>query len=377
MGRGPRGPITDLAQVFPQKHKVPDLRKWDIIAVSSSAGKDSQAMLSYVVYLATKSRVLDRVVVIHANLGPRVDWAEQTELARTQARMYGLRFIEVKRPQGDLLEQVEHRARQKAEQKKKGSPWPGFGTRFCTADHKDAQIVKALTQLVREAHKAGMAYPVRILDCVGLRAEENKKRADKANFAKRDRWSNSRRTVWTWLPIQGWTTAEVWKVIGASGIPHHPCYDRGMSRLSCVLCPLAGQDHLTRSAYLNPKQFEEWSKVEEKVIKVTAWGKKGGWRLKEEGFGTRDIRERLAKGDVPKRVGFGGLKARNPCMGEPPALAFVHAYFDDQMALALEWGDVESAERLRRLQDAVNTEAEARKVMPAIPARFKAGAACW
>ena len=51
---------------------------------------------------------LGRLVVAHADLG-RVEWPGTRELAEEQARHYGLEFVAVARPQGDLLEHIAHR----------------------------------------------------------------------------------------------------------------------------------------------------------------------------------------------------------------------------------------------------------------------------
>lgn len=75
---------------------VPNLRDYDWIVVSSSAGKDSQAMLDYVVRLADRAGMKDRVVVVHADLG-RVEWEGTGELAAEQAAAYGVRFEVVSR----------------------------------------------------------------------------------------------------------------------------------------------------------------------------------------------------------------------------------------------------------------------------------------
>lgn len=47
---------------------VPSLTDYDVILVNSSAGKDSQASLDVVVEQARAAGVLDRVVVVHADL---------------------------------------------------------------------------------------------------------------------------------------------------------------------------------------------------------------------------------------------------------------------------------------------------------------------
>ena len=88
---------------------TPDLSSYDRILVNSSAGKDSQAMLDYLVELADSQGVSrDRIVVVHCDLG-RVEWQGTLELAREQAEHYGLRFEVVQRDLGDLLTQVEQR----------------------------------------------------------------------------------------------------------------------------------------------------------------------------------------------------------------------------------------------------------------------------
>ncbi|HEX5271798.1 MAG TPA: hypothetical protein VFW33_14975 [Gemmataceae bacterium] len=103
---------------------TPDLRAYTWIVINSSAGKDSQAMLDYVVGLADTAGVpRGRLVVAHADLG-RVEWPGTRELAEEQARHYGLEFVAVSRPQGDLLDHVARRGM-----------FPSPSVRWCTSDH--------------------------------------------------------------------------------------------------------------------------------------------------------------------------------------------------------------------------------------------------
>jgi hypothetical protein len=75
-----------------------DLTRYHWIVLNSSAGKDSQAMLDYVVEQADGALVSrSRLLVAHADLG-RVEWPGTRQLAEEQARHYGLEFIAVKRP---------------------------------------------------------------------------------------------------------------------------------------------------------------------------------------------------------------------------------------------------------------------------------------
>src|SRR6516165_3714063 len=88
---------------------TPALGTYHWIVLSSSAGKDSQAMLDYVVERCDAAGVPRHcLVVAHADLG-RVEWPGTRELAEEQARHYGLAFVAVSRPQGDLLDHIARR----------------------------------------------------------------------------------------------------------------------------------------------------------------------------------------------------------------------------------------------------------------------------
>ena len=97
------------------------LDRYDEVLLNSSGGKDSQAMLTAVVEEADRSGAgRERIVVVHADLG-RAEWPGTRGLAGQQAAAYGLRFEVVRRPQGDLLDQIEARGR-----------FPGPSTRYCS-----------------------------------------------------------------------------------------------------------------------------------------------------------------------------------------------------------------------------------------------------
>lgn len=239
---------------------MPDLESYDVLLVNSSAGKDSQAMLDLVVRLSRERGVLHRVVVVHCDLG-RVEWKGTAELAETQANHYGVRFLKVSRPQGDLLDHVEKRGM-----------WPSSAARYCTSDHKRGQVHRVMTQLTaleqitRKAHGAPNAdAPVRILSMMGLRADESPARAKKTPFERDARASNSRRHVDVWLPIFQWSVDQVWTTIRASGVPHHPAYDLGMPRLSCCFCVLASRDALLLAAKHNPELLAQYVAVEQRI----------------------------------------------------------------------------------------------------------------
>ena len=230
---------------------APNLHNYDFIAISSSGGKDSQAMLYHVVRLADACNYpRQRIHVLHADLG-RIEWPGARELAEEQARLCGLDFRAMARPQGDLLAQVRQRRR-----------WPSSSCRYCTSDHKRTQIDKLLVALGRE-YGAPQRH-VHILHATGLRAEESPARSKRPILAHRPS-SCSYRTVLDWLPIHAWTKAQVWQTIHKSGLPWHYAYDLGMPRLSCVFCIFAPRPALLLAGRHNPELLQEYINVEREI----------------------------------------------------------------------------------------------------------------
>lgn len=229
-------------------NSTPDLTHYDAVLVSSSGGKDSQAMLDLVCVAAEAAGVLHRLTVLHCALG-HVEWPGTAELARAQAEHYGVRYEERSRDQGLLLDQIRQRGR-----------FPSATARYCTSDQKRGPARKLITQLVAEL---GLdSRPARVLHCMGLRAAESTARRNKPQLARDTAASNGRRTVDTWLPIHQWTTEQVWERIRRSGVPYHSAYDAGMSRLSCSLCILSSRADLVRAAQLRPDLAREYAELE-------------------------------------------------------------------------------------------------------------------
>ena len=234
-----------------------ELQQAQVILLSSSAGKDSLAMVSYVVRTAEELGIeKDRLVVAHADLGI-VEWEGTRELAEEQAKHFGLRFEVVARrtaagePQ-DLLEQVLARGK-----------WPSPKIRFCTSDQKAGPLRRLVTQLVRESG----ARPARVVSCMGLRRQESPARAKKVPWELDERQTNSRKIVRIWLPIHDWTTEQVWHEIRASGARHHWAYDPpvSMPRLSCSLCIFSPKKGLVRAGRFNRELLDAYCKVEEEI----------------------------------------------------------------------------------------------------------------
>ncbi len=225
------------------------------VVVSSSAGKDSQAMLDYIAELVAAGLIAhDRVVVVHCDLG-RAEWQGTRALAFEQAKHYGFRFEVVTRPQGDLLTHIEERGM-----------WPGAATRFCTSEHKRAQALKVFTALGKESGKVNGQAP-RVLNCMGFRAQESSARAARPVVSVNEKGTGqgNAKEVIDWLPIHAWSEDEVWARIAKSGVAHHPAYDLGMPRLSCVFCIFAPKDALLIAGHANPELLKTYAALEVKI----------------------------------------------------------------------------------------------------------------
>lgn len=229
-----------------------DLRSFDWILLNTSAGKDSQTTMRHVVRACHEAGVEpQRMVAVHADLGT-IEWPGCPELAGRQSEHYGLRFIVTKRNGGDLLEYVRRRGK-----------WPSAKQRYCTSDFKRGPIRRVMTALTNELWTG--ARPIRILNCMGMRAQESPARAKKRPFEFDATASNSKREVWNWLPIHQWPVEEVWSDIRASGVPYHEVYDLGMPRLSCSLCIFAPPAALQLAGRLRPDHLERYVQVEREI----------------------------------------------------------------------------------------------------------------
>lgn len=235
---------------------VPDLDSYDIIELSSSGGKDSQAMIFHVAKLLRERSLLERGVVAHADLG-RVEWRETVDVAAAQANLAGLPFVMRSRKQGDLLEHIVELGK-----------FPTPTQRFCTADHKRQQLLAIMTDLAK-AHRQQRGLrpsaPVRILNCVGLRAEESPARDHAQPFKPNARGTSSRKIIDMWLPVHHWTLAEVWQEVHESGAPIHPAYAAGFPRASCRLCIYMNRKAVARAAKLHPELAAEYAAAEAKT----------------------------------------------------------------------------------------------------------------
>jgi 3'-phosphoadenosine 5'-phosphosulfate sulfotransferase (PAPS reductase)/FAD synthetase len=260
------------------------LADYDYIVVNTSSGKDSQTILKLVAdQAAAEGYPKSKLVCAHADLG-EMEWPGTVDLAKQQADAYGIRFWKMARPQGGLLTHILQRGM-----------WPSSPVRYCTSDHKRGQIRKLFTELVTELNNQGVwSKRQRILNVMGMRAEESPARSKLKPFSHDAGASNGKRHIDTWLPIHEWKLPDVWKDIKASGVPYHKAYDLGMPRLSCVFCVFSPPAALMIAGRHNPELLDRYvkaekvmghtfrkdfpiAKVQEAIAAGEDWGKATDW----------------------------------------------------------------------------------------------------
>lgn len=226
----------------------PQLADYDHVVLNSSGGKDSQCLMRLVMQQAEKeSYPKCKITCAHADLG-EMEWPGTADLAELQAKYYGIKFWKMARPQGDLLTHIQQRGM-----------WPSSTNRYCTADHKRGQIGKLFTQLSSQLSAR------RILNCMGMRADESPARAKLRAFEINKRFTNGSRHVDNWLAIHSWKLPEVWNDIKASGVPYHKAYDLGMPRLSCVFCIFSPPAALMIAGRHNPALLGRYVETEKQM----------------------------------------------------------------------------------------------------------------
>lgn len=287
-----------------------DLTAYDLIAVNTSAGKDSAAMLAEVVDQARAAGVLSRLVAIHADLGA-MEWPGTRELAEQQARQLGVpRFEVVAHTRDDRFEDLLGYALRRRF-------WPDARNRWCTSTLK-RDVTDSLLRRLADEIRAGRPEhpgPVRVLTCYGMRAEESRRRAQQTPVGPYSRITSATRQVTRWLPVHQWSTAEVFARGDDAALTRHPAYALGQSRASCVLCIFLRRSELQAAALARPLLAQCYELVERTI----------GHRFRQD-VSMGDV---LAEAGIPTLPGdtpldptvWADVVRRSPRTGPPPALS--------------------------------------------------------
>ena len=216
-----------------------------LVALSSSGGKDSQAMTILLSHIVPREQLL----VVHAPLG-EVEW--QGTLAHVENTMPpGVPLILARVASGkSLLERVEERGK-----------WPDSARRWCTSDCKVTPIERELRRFL----KAHPRFEGRLVSAIGLRRDESAARAKRVPWKRNDRNSRAGREWFDWLPVFSLTTQDVFRVIAEAGQKPHWVYSQGISRCSCSFCIFGSRADFRRAAELRPGLYVRYTQLEQRI----------------------------------------------------------------------------------------------------------------
>ena len=236
---------TDLADILVPLQCRETIGADGLVAVNSSGGKDSQAMTILLSCIVPWEQRL----VVHAPLGEVESPDTIKHIESTLPNDVPLILAPVTSGKS-LLDSIEQRGR-----------FPSPSVRWCTNSLKRGPIEREL----RRHLKAHPQFGGRLVNAMGMRAEESAARARKLPWKRSDRNSRAGRSWFDWLPIFGLTEAQVFDVIRDAGQSPHSAYGMGMSRLSCVFCIMASRADLRTAARLQPALYRRYVRLEERI----------------------------------------------------------------------------------------------------------------
>lgn len=262
---------------------TPDGRRIDRLVVGFSGGKDSLATAILCRALAPTPTTL-----LHADTG----WEHpgHGDFVRASAEALGLPLVVVGRP-GGMVALVRHKRM-----------FPSRTRRFCTTE------LKPIAAYLREQGDE-------VVSVVGVRAEESAARAQLPEWEYFDEAD-----AWTWRPILRFPLEAVLGAIRASGLPLHPHYHEGASRVGCYPCIYARKSEIAA--------LPDWrvAEVAELEAEIEAGARDGGRR---SFFHVKDPLNTSGTGFVPiarvvewARTSRGGRDMLLPLPVEAPCVAW-------------------------------------------------------
>lgn len=234
----------DISRFTPQ-----EVKDADVIFVSHSGGRDSQAMLA----LLKRYDLLHKAVIVHADLG-EMEWEEMKPWIETIS--FGLP-VHVVRAEMDFFQLVRKYMR-----------LPSGRQQFCTDFLKTQPIKEFIHQYM---YDRGLKTAI---NATGMRAQESPRRAKKNPFclSKGKGTSemhmvqkHSEHTIYDWMPIFHYLHEEVGEEIALAGQKEHRIYSEGFSRLSCVLCVNGRIGEHQEAARRRPELARKMAQLEREV----------------------------------------------------------------------------------------------------------------
>ena len=177
------------------------IRRGALVTVNHSGGKDSQAMTILLSRIVPREQLL----VVHAPLA-EVEWPATIEHIENTLPD-GVPLILAPVTSGkSLLDSIEERGR-----------FPSPSVRWCTSSTKRGPIERELRRYLKPHPQFGG----RLVNAMGMRAEESAARAKKLPWKRNDRNSRAGQSWFDWLPVFDLAEAQVFDVIRAAGQSPH------------------------------------------------------------------------------------------------------------------------------------------------------------
>ena len=240
------------------------LARWreTIVAISVSGGKDSGAVALEIVEYLRSISFAGEIILIHSDLG-LIEHSQSIKICRMLSARLNVPLVVV-HPLREMIERWVYRWQRLVERfinletVRISTPFSSAQNRFCTSEEKTVPICRYLKN----------TYPGKtILNVVGIRRDESKKRAKKpvAEDNKLLAVKTKGTSGITWLPIADYKIEDVFLSHRRFNFPFHEAYTKfNMSRVSCSFCVLAGLKDLQASLgdVRNHEAFRQIARLE-------------------------------------------------------------------------------------------------------------------
>lgn len=254
-----------------------DVLAYDHYLVAFSGGKDSEALVLYLLELGVPP---EKIELWHHLVDGRegsdlMDWPCTTGYCTAFAKYLGINIYFSWKHGGFEGEMLRENSRTQpihfelpggqvgttggtggTESTRRMFPQVGasMDTRWCTTYTKIHVGQTALRNQERFHHS-------RTLLLSGERAEESPGRAGYAMFEPDDADARNSprlgRHIDRWRPIHRWSETQVWAIIERWHINPHPAYRLGWSRCSCCACIFNGADEFASLRLIQPERFAQ------------------------------------------------------------------------------------------------------------------------
>ena len=278
-----------------------DLYSYDRYIVSFSGGKDSTALL---LFLLDNKVPKEKIELWHQEIDGRgaslFDWEVTPDYCVKLGQAFGIPVLfqwkeggfqrEMTRhgeltapvcfqkPDGTVLKTGGTRGR-KGTRERFPQPSADLRTRWCSSYLKIDVCATALRHDERFMN-------TRTLVLSGERGEESRQRAGYAilepDRADLRHGRKAYRHIDRFRPLRDWRERQIWDLMEKYRVRPHPCYFMGFGRCSCKFCIFGGCDQMASAAMASPRQAE----------RLIAFEKDFGYTMKRD----TDLGSLIAKG---------------------------------------------------------------------------------